>query len=154
MQSQLVDLYRAGIRSATDMVKLSLEQTERLQQQQFQLIRSALDESMRSGSHAGDAKSLDDMVALQSRIAGAQLERMTEFWANWWRAAGDAQKSMIEQMQSQMGQARERVREGYAFTARASEEAARLAAAQLAGAAGTLREGAAVQESKSQRKSA
>jgi phasin family protein len=125
MQSQLVDLYRAGIRSATDMMKLSLEQTERLQQQQFQLIRSALDESMRSGSQAGDAKSLDDMVALQSRIAGAQFERMTEFWANWWRAAGDAQKSMIEQMQSQMGQARERVREG-----------------------------AAVQESKAQRKSA
>ena len=125
MQSQLVDLYRAGIRSATDMMKLSLEQTERLQQQQFQLIRSALDESMRSGSQAGDAKSLDDMVALQSRIAGAQFERMAEFWANWWRAAGDAQKSMIEQMQSQMGQARERVREG-----------------------------AAVQESKAQRKSA
>ena len=125
MQSQLVDLYRAGIRSATDMMKLSLEQTERLQQQQFQLIRSALDESMRSGSQAGDAKSLDDMVALQSRIAGAQFGRMTEFWANWWRAAGDAQKSMIAQMQSQMGQARERVREG-----------------------------AAVQESKAQRKSA
>jgi phasin family protein len=114
MQSQLVDLYRAGIRSATDMMKLSLEQTERLQQQQFQLIRSALDESMRSGSQAGDAKSLDDMVALQSRIAGAQFERMTQFWANWWRAAGDAQKSMIEQMQSQMGQARERAREGAA----------------------------------------
>jgi phasin family protein len=123
MQSQLVDLYRAGIRSATDMMKLSLEQTERLQQQQFQLIRSALDESMRSGSQAGDAKSLDDMVALQSRIAGAQFERMTQFWANWWRAAGDAQKSMIEQMQSQMGQAR-------------------------------VREGAAVQEPKAQRKSA
>ena len=50
MQSQLVDLYRAGIRSATDMMKLSLEQTERLQQQQFQLLRSALEEGTRSGS--------------------------------------------------------------------------------------------------------
>jgi phasin family protein len=154
MQSQLVDLYRASIRSATDMMKLSLEQTERLQQQQFQLLRTALDESTRSGNQAGEAKTLDDMVALQSRLASAQLERMTEFWANWWRAAGDAQKTMIEQMQSQMGQARERVREGYAFTARASEEAARLAAAQLSGVVGLQREGAAVQESKAHRKSA
>ena len=145
---------RAGIRSATDMMKLSLEQTERLQQQQFQLLRSALDEGTRSGSQAGEAKTLDDMVALQSRLASAQLERMTEFWANWWRAAGDAQKTMIEQMQSQMGQARERVREGYAFTARASEEAARLAAAQLSSSVVVQqRESAAVQDAK-HRKSA
>ena len=138
MQSQLVDLYRAGIRSATEMMKQSLEQTERLQQQQLQLIRSALEESTRSGTQAGDVKSLDDIVAFNSRLAGTQLERMAEFWANWWRAAGDTQKSMIEQMQSQMGQAKERMREGYAFTARASEDAARLAASHVAGAASNL----------------
>jgi phasin protein len=135
MQAQFIDLYRAGIRSAAEMMKASLEQTERLQQQQLQLIRSALEENTRSGSQAGDVKSLDDIVAFNSRLAGAQLERMTEFWANWWRAAGDTQKSMIEQMQSQMGQAKERVREGYAFTARASEDAARLAASHVSGVA-------------------
>ena len=72
-------------------------------------------------------------MALNSRLAGAQLERMTEFWASWWRAAGDAQKSIIDQVQSQMGQAKERVRESYQFTARASEDAARLAASQVVG---------------------
>jgi hypothetical protein len=149
MQAQFIDLYRAGIRSAAEMMKASLEQTERLQQQQLQLIRSALEENTRSGSQASDVKSLDDIVAFNSRLAGAQLERVTEFWANWWRAAGDTQKSMIEQMQSQMGQAKERVREGYAFTAKASEDAARLAAAQVAGAAQHERE-----RSKEQRKSA
>ena len=133
MQAQLLDLYRAGIRSATEIMKQSLEQTERLQQQQLQLIRGALEENSRSGSQAGEVKSLDDMVAFNTRLAGTQLERMAEFWANWWRAAGDTQKSMIEQMQSQMGQAKERMREGYAFTARASEDAARLAAAHVSG---------------------
>ena len=93
MQAQLVDLYRAGIRSATDMMKLSLEHTERFQQQQLQLIRHALDESTRSTTQAGELKGLDDMVAFNSRVAGAQLERVSEFWANWWRAAGDMQKS-------------------------------------------------------------
>jgi hypothetical protein len=123
----------ASIRSATDLMKLQLEQTERLQQQQLQMIRSALEENTRSSSQLGELKSLDDIMALNSRLAGAQLERAAEFWASWWRAAGDTQKSMIEQMQSQMGQAKDRVREGYAFTARASEDAARIAAAQVTG---------------------
>src|SRR6476469_5393295 len=104
MQAQLVDLYRAGVRSATDMMKLSLEHTERFQQQQLQLIRHALDESTRSTAQPGELKGLDDMVAFNSRLAGAQLERVSEFWANWWRAAGDAQKSMIDQFQSSIGQ--------------------------------------------------
>jgi hypothetical protein len=153
MQAQFLDLYRASIKTATDMMRASLEQTERFQQQQLQMVRSALEESSRSGSQASEVKSLDDIVSLNSKLAGAQLERMTEFWSNWWRVAGDAQKSMIDQMQTQLGQAKERVREGYSFTARTSEEAARLAASQVAGAAGQLRE--AGQEAKQQqRKSA
>jgi phasin family protein len=152
MQAQFLDLYRASLKSASDMMKASLEQTERFQQQQLQMVRSALEESTRSGSQAAEVKSLDDIVALNTKLAGAQLERMTEFWSNLWRVAGDAQKSMIEQMQSQLGQAKERVREGYSFTARASEEAARLAASQVSAAAGHLRE--ASQEAKQQRKSA
>jgi phasin protein len=135
MQTQWLDLYRAGLRSAADMMKTSLENTERMQQQQLQVIRNALEETTKSTSQVGDVKSLDDVMALNSRLAGAQLERMTEFWSNWWRAAGETQKSMIDQMQSQMGQAKERVREGYAFTARTSEEVARLAASQAAAAA-------------------
>ena len=101
MQNQLIDLYRAGIRSASDMMKLSLEQTERMQQQQLQLIRSALEETTRSTSQVNEVKSLDELVAFNSRLAGSQLERMADFWASWWRAAGETQKSMIDQMQSQ-----------------------------------------------------
>ena len=152
MQAQFLDLYRASLKTATDFMKTSLEQTERFQQQQLQMVRSALEESSRSGTQASEAKSLDDIVALNSKLAGHQLERVAEFWSNWWRVAGDAQKSMIDQMQSQLGQAKERVREGYSFTARTSEEAARLAAAQVAGAASQMRE--AGQEAKQHRKSA
>ena len=153
MQTQLIDLYRAGMKTAADMMKASLEQTERLQQRQLDLVRSALEDTTRSTSQLSELKSLDDMMAMNSKVAGAQLERVTEFWSSWWRLAGEAQKSMIDQMQSQLGQARERVREGYSVTARASEEAARLAASQVAGTANQLRE--AGQEAKhAQRKSA
>jgi hypothetical protein len=150
MQAQLFELYRAGIRSATDMMKLSLEQTERLQQQQLQLIRNALDENSRSSTQAGEARNIDDMIAFNSRLAGAQFERMAAFWSNWWKAAGEAQKSLIEQVQSQMGQANERMREGYNFAARASEDATRLAASQMSGVAQQERE----RSSKEHRKSA
>ncbi|HEX6415769.1 MAG TPA: phasin family protein [Burkholderiales bacterium] len=152
MQAQFLDLYRASLKTATEFMKTSLEQTERFQQQQLQMVKSALEESSRSGNQASEVKSLDDIVALNSKLAGNQLERVAEFWSNWWRVAGDAQKSMIDQMQSQLGQAKERVREGYSFTARTSEEAARLAASQMAGAASQIRE--AEQQAKHQRKSA
>ena len=151
MQAQFLDLYRASLKTATDFMKTSLEQTERFQQQQLQMVKSALEESSRSGNQASEVKSLDDIVALNSKLAGNQLERVAEFWSNWWRVAGDAQ-SMIDQMQSQLGQAKERVREGYSFTARTSEEAARLAVSQMAGAASQIRE--AEQQAKHQRKSA
>ena len=152
MQAQFLDLYRASLKTATEFMNTSLEQTERFQQQQLQMVKSALEESSRSGNQASEVKSLDDIVALNSKLAGNQLERVAEFWSNWWRVAGDAQKSMIDQMQSQLGQAKERVREGYSFTARTSEEAARLAASQMAGAASQIRE--ADQQAKHQRKSA
>ena len=140
MQAQLVDVYRASIRSAADMMKLSLEQTERFQQQQLQLIRKALDETTRSTAQAGEAKGLDDMVAFNSRVAGAQLERVGEFWANWWRAAADAQKSMIDQFQSTVGQANEKMREGYSFAARAAEDTTRLASQAATQAANERKE--------------
>ena len=149
MQAQLFDLYRAGIRSATDMMKHSLDQAERLQQQQLQLIRNALDEGTRSSSQAGEVKGLDDMVAFNSRLAGAQLERVSEFWANWWRAAGDVQKSMIEQFQSNMGQAKDTLREGYSYAARTAERTAE-DSARLASQAANATE----RERKEHRKSA
>lgn len=152
MQAEFLDLYRASVRSATSLMKTSLEQAQRLQQQQLDMVRGALDDTARSAGQLDQLKSLDDLMAHNSRLAGAQLERMAELWSGMWRVAGESQKSMIDLMQSQMGQARDRMREGYAFTARASEDAARLAASQLSGAANQARESAA--HEKQQRKSA
>lgn len=140
MQEQFLDLYRAGVRSAASFMKTSLEQTQRLQQQQLDMVRGALDETSRSATQIEELKSFDDLMAHNSRLAGAQLERMTDLWAGMWRAAGDSQKSMIDLMQSHMGLAKDRMRESYAFTARTSEDAARLAASQLAGVANQARD--------------
>ena len=145
-QPQFIDFYRASLSSATDLMKSSLQQTERLHKQQLEMVRGALEDNERSSHQIADAKSLDDIFSLNSRVAGAQLERMTEFWSTMWQAAAGTQKLMADQMQAQVGQLTNHVRQGYEFTARTSEEAARLAAGQMSDTANNMRNALAEQE--------
>jgi Phasin protein len=142
MQNQFVDLYRNGIKTATEVTRMSLENAVRLHEKQLGLVRNVLEENRRSADALTEAKSLEDLMAAQSRIAGAQLERAAEFWSSLWHAAADGQKAWIEQVQTQLGRTRENVRETYDLTARTSEELARIAANQVSRATGSIREAA------------
>src|SRR5688500_14334663 len=73
VQGQFFDLYRAGVRSVVDAMNLSLENTERLQKQQLQMVRSALEQNSRSTGELGEADSLQEIMAINSRLVGAQL---------------------------------------------------------------------------------
>lgn len=116
-QTQFFDLYRSGLRTMNDLVKSSLETTERLQNQQLQQVRSALEETTRSTGQLGDIRSLDELLAAQAKLAGSQVQRTMDFWSQVWRAAGDSQIAMISQMQS--------------LTTRATQDAVRMATAQV-----------------------
>jgi hypothetical protein len=142
MQNQFVDLYRNGIKTTTEIMKTSLENSVRLQQRQLDIARGILEESSRSADQVTEAKNMEDLMALQSRLAGAQMERVAEFWSSLWYAAAENQKNLISQVQSHMGQAKDQVRETFAFTTRTSEEAARLAASQVSKVTGSIRESA------------
>jgi hypothetical protein len=98
--TQFLDFYRSGLRSASDMMKMSLESAERMQHQQFQAIRNALDENAKSVNQMAEAKSLEELIAAQSRMAGAQVETMIGLWTGMWRLAGENQASMMRQAQS------------------------------------------------------
>ena len=98
--TQFLDFYRSGLRSASDMLKLSLDSAERLQQQQFQAIRNALDENAKSVNQMAEAKTLEDLITAQSRIAGSQMETMIGLWTGMWRLAGENQASLMKQAQS------------------------------------------------------
>ena len=124
-QTYFVELYRAGMRTASDIMKASLENVQKLHTQQIEAVRGALDENARSARELSDVKSLDELLALQTRMAGAQLERATDFWGRLWRAAGDSQVAIMGQMQNQVGELSDRVRETYQFTARNAENTAR-----------------------------
>jgi phasin family protein len=111
--TQFFDLYRTGVRTVADVMKASLESVERMQNQQLQLIRSALEENAKSASQVADAKSVDELIALQARLTGSQAQRVMDYWSGVWRAAGDNQMA-----------------------------AARLAASQVQAVSGSLRDGA------------
>lgn len=144
-QTQFFDLYRTGLRTMNDIMKSSLETTERLQNQQLQQVRSALEETTRSAGQLGTVNSLDDLLAAQAKLAGSQVQRTMDFWSNVWRAAGDSQIALISQMQS--------------LTSRATQDVVRLTTSQVStmggmarDASNTVREAATQAERSQQRK--
>ena len=111
--TQFFDLYRAGVKTASDVMKASLESVERIQNQQLQLIRSALEETAKSTSQLSDVKTVDELVALQARLTGSQAQRVMDYWSGVWRAAGDNQMAAARlaasQVQAVSGSMRESV---------------------------------------------
>ena len=131
-QADLIDLYRAGLKNAADVLKSSLETAERLQKEQLQAIRGALQQQSQAVNRLSEATSLEDLMAVQQQIAGAQFERAMGYWSSVCQIAGENQVAAISQAQAQMAQARDWFNETCALTARATEEAAKLATATAA----------------------
>lgn len=142
MQDQLVDLYRNGMKSAAELARMSLEGTVRLQERQLDIARRVLEESTRSVDRVSGAKNMDELLAAQTELAGAQMQRVAEFWTSIWQSAAENQKHLIEQVQSQVGQAAGSFTNLYSAAARSSEDVARTAATQVSRAAGSVRESA------------
>jgi hypothetical protein len=94
-QAEFLDLYRAGLKTAADMMKTSLQNAERLQNQQLVAIRSALDQQARAIDDLGQARSMDELLSLQTRIAGAQFQRAFGFWSELYQ-------QQVQQAQSWM----------------------------------------------------
>ena len=101
-QAEMLDLYRAGLKSAADIFKTSLESAERLQNQQLVAIRTAIVEQGKSPSELSSARTIDELLSAQTRIAGSQFERAFGYWSDLCQIAGQNQMAAIGQIQSQM----------------------------------------------------
>jgi len=102
-QAYFLELYRAGMRTASDITRASLETTQRLSSQQMDAVREALEENMRSARELGEVRSFDQMIALQTRLATEQMQRTADTWNRLWRTASEGQAAMIGQAQSFSG---------------------------------------------------
>jgi phasin family protein len=101
-QAEMLDLYRAGLKSAADLLKTSLENAERLQNQQLVAIRTTIVEQAKVASELSTARTLDELLSAQSRLAGAQMERALGYWSELCQVAGQNQMAAISQAQQQM----------------------------------------------------
>jgi len=90
--TQFLDIYRAGMKTAAEMMKSSLENAERVQNRQMQLVRSALEENAKSADELASAKSLDELVSMQTRLAASQMERTIELWTGLWRSTAEGMR--------------------------------------------------------------
>jgi phasin family protein len=119
-QPELLELYRAALKGAVDWMKASLEGAERLQNQQLIAIRRALDAYAKTAVEVSEAKSVDELLAVQTRMGGAQAERILGYWTGVY----ENQMSAMGQLQSQFQQTLSRAREAEAAM-RAAVSAAR-----------------------------
>jgi len=85
-QTYLLELYRAGLRSASDIAKASFENAQRLHAQQLDALREALDSNTRSAQRLSEATSIADLMALQVKLAGTQAEQAADRWRCWVRS--------------------------------------------------------------------
>ncbi|HEY5899150.1 MAG TPA: phasin family protein [Burkholderiales bacterium] len=99
-QAELFDLYRAGLKTAADMMKSSLESAERLQNQQLVALRGAIEQQAKSVTELATARTLDELIAAQSRIAEAQIEQAMGLWSGFFQAAGESQRIAIGRARS------------------------------------------------------
>jgi phasin family protein len=100
-QAELFDFYRAGLKSAADMMKASLETAEQLQSQQLVAIRTAIDQQAKSVDELVRAKTLDELMAFQTRLASDQFERAISYWGGLVQIATENQRKAIGQLQEQ-----------------------------------------------------
>ena len=90
--TQFLDIYRAGMKTAAEMMKSSFENAERVQNRQLQLVRTALEENAKSADELASAKSLDELVSMQTRLAASQMERTIELWTGLWRSTAEGMR--------------------------------------------------------------
>ena len=116
-QAEMLDLYRAGLKNTADLLKTSLENAERLQNQQLVAIRTAIVEQAKTVSEISSARTLDELLTAQSRLAGAQIERALGYWSELCQVAGQNQMAAVAQIQAQMARVSETMAQAVTTTA-------------------------------------
>jgi hypothetical protein len=76
-QQEFVDLYRAGLKSSLELMKVSLENVERLQNQQLAVVLATVEQ--------------------QSKSSGEQFQRLMGYWTGVYEAAGQNQMAALAQ---------------------------------------------------------
>jgi phage-related minor tail protein len=130
-QPELFEVYRAGLKSAGELMKTSLENAERFQNQQLAALRAALEQHTKGLAELDRARSMDELLGVQMAMTRAQVERFVAYWLRLYQtqmaAYGDMQSWMAEAREwfnQAAAQAQSSARQAEAASARAATTAA------------------------------
>lgn len=163
-QDQSLDFYRAGLKATGDMIRVSLESAERLRKQQLSAVSEALASHAQAIAEVDAAKGFPELANVTAKLAGIQYQMIFSYWNGIHQMSAESQAEVTRQVEAHAEQLRQDVQKGlgaasgesapimtalqplmdvassaYLLTARATEEAAKLAAAQLATANASVR---------------
>jgi phasin family protein len=165
--NQFFDLYRAGLEAFLDMTRTSVQGAERLRARQVQAINDAFSEAGEAGRQIGSVRSLDELFELQEKIAPTQLDKAMRYWSDLYATTARNQVEIMQHVQNKITDLTEVARatldaapqgaepvvaplksavtamcSAYTLTARATEEAAKMAVSQIESAGASVRQAA------------
>lgn len=123
-QTYFLEMYRTGARAMSDIANATLENAQRLQEQQSQAMRDALQRNTDGARRLSEARSLGDLLAAQVQLSTAHLQQATDFWTRAWRTAGESQVAIFGKVQNHLGQIGDEMRDSYSAMGRAASDAA------------------------------
>jgi phasin family protein len=154
--NQFFDLYRSGLEAFLDLTKTSVQGAQRLREHQIKAMNEAFSEAGETGRQIGSARSFDELIELQGKLAPAQMEKAMRYWSGLYATGARNQVEIMQQMQSKVSDFTEACKatldaapqgtepvvaplksavtamcSAYTLTARAGEEAAKLAVSQI-----------------------
>ena len=82
-QAEFLDLYKTGLKTAADLMKASLQTAERLQNQQLVVIRTALDQQSKSINELSQARSMEELFSLQTKLWSELYQTQVQQAQSW-----------------------------------------------------------------------
>src|SRR2546425_11730779 len=95
-QPGLVELWRSGLKGAVDLMKVSLENAERLQNQQLIAIGTALDDQVGCRARPGEGEPVWLKRAVERRAQRAEHALVVRARPEHAAAAGTAHEALVE----------------------------------------------------------
>jgi hypothetical protein len=101
LQDQSLDVCRAGLTAAVDMMTATVQGAERLRTHQLAAITQMLAENAELAARIDDTKSMDDLMAVYAALAGAQFKNLSVYWNGIQQVVSENQAALHERVQAQ-----------------------------------------------------
>jgi hypothetical protein len=101
LQSQSLDICRAGLAAAVDMMAATVEGAERLRTHQLAAINQMFAENAELATRINDTKSAEDLMAVYAALAGSQFRSLLVYWNGIQRVVSENQAALQNRVQAQ-----------------------------------------------------